>query len=305
MLLIGSHAAKIWYNDWKSKFLDYDFIAYPNEIEPLVESLRESEEGVQEYYPTNGGKTIVIKSGKAIYDIEVAWEGSSGEAILNQFSNIYRAIACPYDLYLLKMSHRYKKNSPHFLKTMRDVRSFRDRMGLPDTEPKNPPDWYALRCKETYNYNHPKLNTTSKEFFRPEDTFYKYDHDWIHEVIAVGHRPAYLEYQVDGEEVLCSKEKFYIQPYNTRLNGVYEEACVLALERSQIPFRGTVDPRKSFTMALEKVCTSITSGWFREFAWENYEQAMLMAVRDKFQYADRFFRVADTGNVKLFTGSKY
>ena len=24
-------------------------------------------------------------------------------------------------------------------------------------------------------------------------------------------------------------------------------------------------------IALEKVCTSITSGWFREFAWENFD----------------------------------
>jgi hypothetical protein len=26
--------------------------------------------------------------------------------------------------------------------------------------------------------------------------------------------------------------------------------------------------------ALDKVCTSITSGWFREFAWQNYDEVV-------------------------------
>jgi hypothetical protein len=30
-------------------------------------------------------------------------------------------------------------------------------------------------------------------------------------------------------------------------------------------------PREAFDMALSKVCSSITSGWFREFCWENYD----------------------------------
>jgi len=29
-----------------------------------------------------------------------------------------------------------------------------------------------------------------------------------------------------------------------------------------------------FEMALMKVCTSITSGWFREYAWENYQKVL-------------------------------
>ena len=44
-------------------------------------------------------------------------------------------------------------------------------------------------------------------------------------------------------------------------------------------------------MALEKVCTSITSGWFREYAWENYHRVVHMyktlGVND---YIDRFHK---------------
>jgi hypothetical protein len=48
---------------------------------------------------------------------------------------------------------------------------------------------------------------------------------------------------------------------------------VLAIERSLVPHPGKKTPEQAYLMALEKVCTSITSGWFREFAWENYEIA--------------------------------
>jgi hypothetical protein len=53
-----------------------------------------------------------------------------------------------------------------------------------------------------------------------------------------------------------------------------EETYVLALERSLIPFPGKMQPRDAFKLALQKVCTSITSGWFREYAWNNYRKAL-------------------------------
>ena len=48
---------------------------------------------------------------------------------------------------------------------------------------------------------------------------------------------------------------------------------VLTIERSLVPYPGKKTPEQAYLMALEKVCTSITSGWFREFVWENYEIA--------------------------------
>jgi hypothetical protein len=40
-------------------------------------------------------------------------------------------------------------------------------------------------------------------------------------------------------------------------------------------------------MALMKVCTSITSGWFRAFAWEHYDlvQGCIPTAMDKFNAA--------------------
>ena len=112
---------------------------------------------------------------------------------------------------------------------------------------------------------------------------YTYDHDAIHRAVAYLEQPAYTYYKDDQAEVFCSKDKFFALRPEKRLYGVAEEAYVLALERSLIPHPGVLTPRKAFEMALMKVCTSITSGWFREFAWENYYDVVRIYNPDYFQ----------------------
>jgi|GEM_PF-3600826 len=119
---------------------------------------------------------------------------------------------------------------------------------------------------------HPKLNTQKNYFF--EEASYKvFDHDTIHQAIALGPVPAYTLMQ-DGE-VWCSREKWDGLTQQQKLHCAQEEASVLALERSIIPalflgktFRGA---QWAYEYALSKVCTTITSGWFREFAIEHYD----------------------------------
>lgn len=183
----------------------------------------------------------------------------------------------------LKLSHRYKKDSPHFLKTMQDIHLLR-------LAGANLPEGYELLFKsreaETYTYLHPNLNQGKDTFFDASESFYKYDHDSIHRAVAVKGVPAYTLYMQDGAQVQTSKEKFFALPEETRLNGVLEESYVLALERSLIPYDFKPNPKQAFDMALSKVCTSITSGWFREFAWENYFKVQSMYNAnfvDKFQ----------------------
>lgn len=152
--------------------------------------------------------------------------------------------------------------------------------------------------KETYSYQHPKLNRKKSEFFNPDaGVQYIYDHDSIHEAMKHGDKPAYSYFKPDEAEVLTSRKMFEALPYEVRLNAVLEESYVLALERSQIPHPKS-DPEWSFLTALEKVCTSITSGWFREFAWENYHQAV---NRYDPNYVEWFRYGLARGVVKPFT----
>lgn len=244
-----------------------------------------------------------IKTPDRIYDAEIIWPDTLSQELHNLIVSdpnsrwdfdLNAWLPSLNVLYMLKMSHRFKKNSPHFLKTMRDIQKMREAGAV--IEPRYE-DFYNRRMAATYWYQHPNLNRTKEEFFNPEDSFYVYDHDSIHEAVAIGCNPAYTYYAVDGTEVLSSKDKFFnAVTQQIRCRGVYEETCVLALERSQIPNDFKISRIWSFKKALEKVCTSITSGWFREFAWENYDYILEMYYsmnENDRNYVDEFHRNKD------------
>lgn len=318
MLIIGSQAMKHWgLLPEGVEPRDTDIICTFDEFR--TESARiKAEEGMTRCVPLSDKKFHVRNAAGWNYEFEIAWPGSSGEDLLKMYQ-AGQKYAYPDALLALKLSHRYLKNSPHFLKTMRTIQHLRA-AGVevgPGLE-----DWLVKREAETYVYKHPKLDVSKQEFFAGDGVNYVYDHDSIHETVALlpvvpkccvptleeeallangdcqpeelwggkrptchkclnaepVHRPAYTFYMKDGAAVMTSKEKFFAVDEQIRLFGVYEETCVLALERSQIPHglgkEGGPTPRWSFEMALMKVCTSITSGWFREFAWENYDKVL-------------------------------
>lgn len=257
------------------------------------------------------------------YEFEIAEAGNTAQWLLDNYSIGQPGdFAPPHVLLALKLSHRYLRNSPHFLKTMQTIqflRSQRVTLGAKLT------DWLPIREAATYVYNHPKLNVSKDAFFDGDGVDYIYDHDTIHLTQALtlewdepGNQncysfravPAYTYYMKDGSDVMTSKEKFMSAEEAIRLRGVYEETCVLALERSQIPFnmmpteegvpvwfdrdRSGPSPRKSFEYALMKVCTSITSGWFREYAWENYDKVI-----------DLYNELGEDDYIKRFTANQH
>lgn len=241
------------------------------------------------------------------YEFEIAGDQTTNERLLDRYSAGIGITFAPLEvLLMLKLSHRYRRNSPHFLKTMRDIQKLRAAGVVLD-------EWLEevleQREKETYTYKHPKLDVSKHAFFDGDGVNYVYDHDSLHLTQALTYKetgnhadtlcpevalyPAYTFYMKEGSEVMTSKEKFFAVDEIIRLRGVYEETCVLALERSQIPFP-EAKPRKSFEYALMKVCTSITSGWFREFAWENYDKIL-----------DIYEKEGEDGYLKRFNANKH
>lgn len=308
MLLIGSQALS-HYTALTRRPLDIDVIATFDELGGLTSSLKR--QGRVESIPLSVNKTVLRCEDGRIIEVELAWEGTAARSLLDgPIPNSARGprkfgmvegipigvgIASLDELYTLKMSHRYLKNSPHFRKTRDDIILMRTLGGQVFDHA-----WLIQREDETYTYRHPKLNVMKKDFFTGDGVQYVYDHDDIHR--AVAHiefdfvpTPAYTLYMRDGEEVKSDKRKFFAHDESVRLFGVLEEAQVLALERSQIPFRGKVEPRRSFDIALQKVCTSITSGWFREYGWENFSLVEAMYEPD---YVDRFWKAVDEGRVR-------
>lgn len=267
------------------------------------------------HYP-NSDKTWFMKSVEyGIIDIEVAWPDSRGEKLLEfvkndphtqtvrMFGKLDVLLPSLNVLYMLKMSHRYLKDSPHFLKTMQDIRKLRKRGAIIQDDHQA---FYEQRMKDTYVYKHPNLKVDKDTFFDAVATGveYTYDHDSIHEAIKTMNVPAYTMFAEPGEQVKSSKEIFFQCDQNVRLRAVMEEAMVLAIERSLVPFPGKKTPKEAFDFALSKVCTSITSGWFREFAWEHYDDVQLLFAFYN-DYFEQFQKGLDEGIVKPYTGSTY
>ncbi len=275
MLVIGSKALE--YHGIKFDHRDFN----PNEIDLIC---TEDEHNLllnkaEKIIIQQGNKPIAPVINGVIHDCEIVKPGSVAEVLWETFcgdsSHVVEYYMEPQWIYFLKMSHRFLKNSPHFYKTMQDIRAMRE-MGI--GFPKDPivKQLFKQREEETYTYNHPNLKQNKSNFFETPGVEYKYDHDSLHEAVAIYGDPAYTYYKEDKAEVYCSEEKFNLCPLTIRLAGVVEESMVLALERCLVPYDWNTEPSEAFRMALEKVCTSITSGWFREFSWENYEESLEM-----------------------------
>lgn len=184
------------------------------------------------------------------------------------FIGKFKVFIAPVEiLYNIKLSHRYKPGHG-FAKTMSDIKFIRKHFPNVRVHDK----FVEQRHKEYVNKPSYKLNVSKEEFFTTNFN-YIYDHDTIHQAVAIEEVPAYTKYTT--EEVFSSKELFDACPEHVKLNGVLEESYVLAIERVYVPNQGTdyqFDPYTAFEMALNKVCTTITGGWFREYAWENYDK---------------------------------
>lgn len=269
---------------------DMDILGTFDDIQTFHKSIH-----IKSCYPFEDGKKYFAKdvSGN-IYESEIAWPDSNSERLLKLIKDdpdtgyINGFMIPSLDvLYMLKMSHRYKKNSPHFLKTMNDIHMMR-KWGAkirPEHE-----EFYKERMKVTYDYGHPKLNQSKGNFFT-DDVPYLYDHDSIHEAVKILDKPAYTFFKPEDSEVMVSKKMFDSLERTIQLYSVYEEACVLALERSLIPYPEGKTTKEAFDMALMKVCTSITSGWWREFAWEHYNDVQnIYHMQGDGHYVQKFYK---------------
>ena len=72
---------------------------------------------------------------------------------------------------------------------------------------------------------------------------------------------------------------------------------VLALERSLVPLPGVLTPKQAFDKALEKVCTSITSGWFRKFCYDNYDSIQAIYNED---FVQKFQTALEQGRIRPY-----
>ncbi|CAG8716374.1 19426_t:CDS:2 [Rhizophagus irregularis] len=121
---------------------------------------------------------------------------------------------------------------------------------------------------------HINLNMSNEDFLENEDNLFvqkRVPHDDLHELVKYGDHPIYQGLKDDQSKAWIKKSLFEKLDYQTKLNCVKEEAMVIALERYLIPMISE-NQETSYNLALIRICTTLTKGWFRQFAIDNYPQ---------------------------------
>lgn len=137
-------------------------------------------------------------------------------------------------------------------------------------------DWNFLseridQTKIRFPKGNPNLMQSKEDFF-DDYVDKKYDHDYLHTLVAFDDSPVYTKMLRDPKLAWCEKEKWLNLIHRERINAVAEETLVIALERFMVPSNWKHAPKHAYMKALKKVCTTLCSGWFRDFAIDNYPE---------------------------------
>ena len=236
-LLVGSTAAKHWFDDFRT----------PNDIDYFIsrpEEKMSNSRGVEYFY----------------HPLLANW-------IEQNYSDEDVLIATPDMLYTIKLSHSFwaLKNGT-WNKHMHDVMWFQNR------DANLMPEFYDVLYKtwvEVHGAKRANLNVPASEFFTKavERT---YDHDSIHKTIAYGDTAMYEKILRDGSEVAVARDKFEALTHEEKCMLVREEVYATALERILIPSNYTRSPLSAYAWAMRQTITSFSKGWFPLWCVLNY-----------------------------------
>jgi hypothetical protein len=303
MLLIGSRAAKILYPNARDAHRDWDILAFYPDVIKWVDQNKSSI--VHSKIRADGQKLFlhVQYSGKVVFEISLVSPGSSSAMFIEankdqpevSVAGFHLKVARPETLLLIKRSHvhlpiKWDKNIAdyHFLKkrislenaSELELAAFQRRV-----EETN------ARAEDRIN-----LNMRNEEFFgKSEGTLSRfYHHDDLHAVTCYYERPLYESAKIDTDKALIPKSKWDELSHIDKVRMVREECFAIALERVIIPKIEKGDKYsadEAFGYALKRVSTTLTKGWFRDFAIENhpeirqndrdFERLFLEAVKSK------------------------
>ncbi|GBB88239.1 hypothetical protein RclHR1_01480004 [Rhizophagus clarus] len=201
------------------------------------------------------------------------------------FSNFSCIVAPLKILEALKTSHIYwpadfQKNIAdlHLLRILLDYNKVSANQPLCPQRDESIELMLKTRIKETEIIRdiipgaHINLDMSNEEFLEDEDNLFvqrRVPHDDLHELVKYGDHPIYQGLKDDQSKAWIKKSLFEKLDYQTKLNCVKEEAMAIALERYLIPM-ASKNQETSYNLALFRICTTLTKGWFRQFAIDNY-----------------------------------
>lgn len=255
-VIIGSYALDYWYPGeglWDTACSDIDIVVSKEErtvLEPLLEGSRVEWHDVD--YLNNK-------------QLEQRWASRNTREVGRGAELPVMSLT---GLAILKRSHLWKdyKWNMH----MSQYHTYLAKYLWANDEVSDWKERQALTIKE-WKGSSPNLNQSNKNFF-DDPVAKRFDHDWLHELVAYYDKPIYTELKYPGKEGLawCEKELWNALPLEKKLRCVAEEAHVIACERFCIPKDWGFPTRLAYIKSLRKVCTTLTSGWFRDFAIDHY-----------------------------------
>lgn len=200
-------------------------------------------------------------------------------------------------LYSIKRSHRHYPRA--FDKHILDYCNLRKAVNYTDTLEYITKIREAETEKREGKLKTPSLNKKTSEFFDDSVSNQVFVHDDIHRIMAHKPLPMYEYIKVNTNKVICSKEKFNALLPEEKIWCVLEEAYVIALERAIIPMmyqgKALATSERAFKWALMRICTTLTSGWFREFATDNY---LTILEQHDIMFVQHFLKAVDDGRIK-------
>jgi hypothetical protein len=297
MLIVGSKALKHHYPTFPRSVNDIDLIGFKKDAEILIKlldplSIKETSHTILLKNISN--KTFVYDTDNV--EILLADNSESLKMYLDyDKDNIY---ASKEVLYSLKKSHIHYPIK--FKKHIHDYCFLNEELdGLDKLE-----SITKINFKETEErlgkLQTPKLNKSVDDFFGQSKDYVKYFflHDDVHKVMAHYDKPLYEKMIVEKTFALCDKKLWTIFTFEQKCQCVLEEAYVIALERKILPmiFGGgkgfTSD--EAFDWALMRICTNLTSGWFREFATNNFFIIKMLYNKN---YVEKFLTAYENGDI--------
>lgn len=249
LYLIGSRALEHWDNSFKArKGSDWDIVGKPVSTGHLNRV---------EFHAPDELMTHHICS---------MYESDFYISMGNLPVNIVR----PAGLALIKRSHlwrdwQWEKHNTQYQRHLKKYYDPKDKFQVKLMKER------ARLTREKFPQGNPNLNQSNEDFF--DDAVKKViDHDWIHEQAAFKGRPMYTRLKRDDSKAWCEADLWQNLHRDAKRMCVAEECYVIANERFCIPSNFTHSPRFAYYKALRKVCTTLCSGWFRDFAIDNFEE---------------------------------
>ena len=198
----------------------------------------------------------------------ISFERFTNDSNTINFNGNIIHVCLPVGLSIIKRSHlhrdlKFNKHITHYHKFLKQYARI-----------------YDSTCKEllvertkmtmdSYPQGNPNLMQSKEDFF-DDAVDKKYNHDYLHELYAHYDKPLYTKLLRQADLAWCEESKWQMLSHEDKLKCIQEEIYVIATERYLVRNNWEYPAKKAYMQALEKVCTTLCSGWFRDYAIDHY-----------------------------------